>query len=394
MSMLIVNGTKSFNDKEKNVLDINASILNRGNRNYWYVRYQVFFKNGNVKKGETSTHVLKSEQNLKYMKSKYLPAWIAKELEKLKVATKTKKVFSYYLEKFLTIHESDKSFNNRIGVYNRVNKFFGDKVLTEIKTLTVKEYLASLNLRNSSKRDYLACIKGTLDIALDDEAIDRNVAFGIRFKREEKSPINVFSIDEISLLLNKSDGMFRNYIGIALNTGMRSGEILGLMHSDILEDRITVKRSVSKGRITSPKTLRSVRDIPMLDSVRPFIESQKKLSNSLYLFEYDGAFIKDASYFKRRWHQLIKDCGIEYRKLYSTRHTFITAMLNSEKYKIMDIAAIVGHTSPEMIMKNYAGFIKGNHLKVDTSTDLYNDTKELFGGTLGGTNDFKKLKKV
>jgi integrase len=281
------------------------------------------------------------------------------------------KKFSYYHEKFVKLHENDKSFHNRINIYNKVNKFFGNVFVTEIRTLMVKEYLASLNLRNSSKKDYLGCIRGTLDIALDDETIDRNVAFGIRFKREEKAPVHVFSIDEVSSLLEKSEGMFRNYIGIALNTGMRSGEILGLMHSDILEDRITVKRSVSKNRVTTPKTLGSIRDIPMLEAVRPFLENQQKLSKSLYLFEHDGVFIKDASFFKRRWHQLIEDCGIEYRKLYSTRHTFITAMLDSGKFKIMEIAAIVGHTSPEMIMKNYAGFIKDNHLKIDTSIDLF-----------------------
>jgi len=269
------------------------------------------------------------------------------------------------------LHKSDKSFHNRLGIYNRVNKFFGNMFVNEIRVLTVKEYLASLELRNGTKKDYLSCIRGTLDIALDDEAIDKNVAFGIRFKREEKAPTQVFSVDEVSLLLEKSEGMFKNYLGIALNTGMRTGEILGLMHNDILEDRITVKRSVSKGRITTPKTLGSIRDIPMLETVRPFIENQRKLSKSLYLFEYNGAFIKDASFFKRRWQMLIKDCGIEYRKLYSTRHTFITAMLNSGFFKIMEIAAIVGHTSAEMIMKNYAGFIKDNHLKIDTSIDLF-----------------------
>ena len=46
-------------------------------------------------------------------------------------------------------------------------------------------------------------------------------------------------------------------------------------------------------------------------------------------------------------------------------------MLNSGVFKIMEIAAIVGHTSPEMIMKNYAGFIKDNHLKIDISIDLF-----------------------
>ncbi|MCX6077553.1 MAG: tyrosine-type recombinase/integrase [Campylobacterales bacterium] len=281
------------------------------------------------------------------------------------------KKFSYYFEKFVKLHENDKSFHNRVTLYNRVNKFFGNMFVTEVRTLAVKEYLASLDLRNSTKKEYLGCIRGTLDIALDDEAIERNVAFGIRFKREEKVSIEPFSEDDVSLLLEKSEGMFKNYLGIALHTGMRTGEILGLMHSDILEDRITVKRSISNGRITSPKMLGSVRDIPIFELVKPYIESQRKISKSLYLFDINNGFIKDASFFKGRWHQLIEKSGIEYRKLYSTRHTFITAMLNSGKFKIMEIAAIVRHASPQMIMKNYAGFIKDNHLKIDTSIDLF-----------------------
>ena len=128
----------------------------------------------------------------------------------------------------------------------------------------------------------------------------------------------------------------------------------------------------------------------MFEAVKPFIESQKKLSQSLYLFDYDKVFIKDASFFKRRWHQLVIDCGVEYRKLYNSRHTFITAMLNSEKFKIMEIAAIVGHTSPQMIMTNYVRFIKNNHLKVDTSIDLFAN----HGDTLGDTNKINRFKRA
>ena len=39
----------------------------------------------------------------------------------------------------------------------------------------------------------------------------------------------------------------------------------------------------------------------------------------------------------------------------------------------MEIAAIVGHTSPEIIMKNHAGFIKDSHLKIDTNISLFKE---------------------
>ena len=40
----------------------------------------------------------------------------------------------------------------------------------------------------------------------------------------------------------------------------------------------------------------------------------------------------------------------------------------------MEIAAIVGHSSPEMILKNYAGFIQSEHLKIDTNIELFKNS--------------------
>ena len=56
----------------------------------------------------------------------------------------------------------------------------------------------------------------------------------------------------------------------------------------------------------------------------------------------------------------------------------------------MEIAAIVGHTSPEMIMKNYAGFIKDNHLKIDTDISLYSTSNN----KMGNTKEIESFKKA
>ena len=389
--MLIVSATKSLLKKGDKVQDIKASILSRGNRKFWYVKYQVLFENDDVKTGEESTKVLKTEKTLKYMQTKYLPAWMAKKQEELKVIKHESKKFSYYFEKFLELHKEDRNYIGRIYTYRKVNDFFQNFVISKITRLIVKDYLASLQVKDITKKEYLTCIKGVLNIALDDEVIDKNVAIGIHFKRNSKELSNPFSAQEVEILLSKADGMLKNYLGIAFYTGMRSGEILGLMHQDIYEDKISVTRSISKGRITAPKTLGSIRDIPIFESVKPYLIDQMKRSQSLYLFDNDKKFINDISFFKRQWHTLIKNSGIPYRKIYNSRHTFITAMLNSGQVKIMEIAAIVGHTSPRMIMTNYAGFIKDNHLRVDTNIDLF---QVKVGDTSSDTLKIKSLKEA
>ena len=114
----------------------------------------------------------------------------------------------------------------------------------------------------------------------------------------------------------------------------------------------------------------------MFDVVRPFIEDQMKRSGSLYLFDVDGKPLSDIGVLrKRKWHKLLKECGIEYRKIYNTRHTFITAMLNSGQYKLTTIAKIVGHTTIETLVENYAGFIKDEHLKIDANIDIFEEKR-------------------
>jgi integrase len=51
----------------------------------------------------------------------------------------------------------------------------------------VKDFLFSLgDIKNDSKKKYLTCIKGVLDIALDSELISKNVAKDIIFSKEAK----------------------------------------------------------------------------------------------------------------------------------------------------------------------------------------------------------------
>ena len=154
--------------------NIKASIINREDRKFWYVMYYVYFENGTVKKIEESSKVLKTEKTLKYMQTKYLPAWIARKQEELDLKTYTSKKFSYFYEKYLKLHEQDKSFHNRIYTYKKVYNFFKDFDIHKITRLMIKEYLSSMdNIKDRTKKDYLVCIKGIIDIAMDAEIINK-----------------------------------------------------------------------------------------------------------------------------------------------------------------------------------------------------------------------------
>ena len=346
-----------------------ASITKKTGSNRLYIDFMI-----GKKRVQKSTGLIDTADNRRMIEKEIIPKLEAK-IKLGELSPKQSRKFRDYADEYMKMKEYEKSYDTKRSTRLKVIEYFGDKKVDEITRLDVKRYLNTLTIKESSKRLYLSMIKGVLDVALDDESINTNVAIGIQFKRIEKIEVKPFSNEEVQIIIESAVGTLKNYLGIAFYTGMRSGEILGLMHHDITEDTISIKRSISKGKITTPKTQGSIRTIPMFERVRPFIEDQMKQSKSLYLFDYDGHFISDISVFrKRKWHKLLEDLTIEYRKIYYTRHTFITAMLNSNQYKLLTIAKIVGHSSIETLIENYAGFIKDDHLKINVEMDIFRES--------------------
>jgi len=351
---------------ERRPKKIMATLFGRGDK--LWINYRI-----NGRRVRKSTGLDDTPANRSMLEKEVIPQLMAR-IRLGQLAPRQTRRFSDYAAEYLKQKEGEKSYRMKLPTRKKVIEHFGEHKVDEITRLDIKRYLNALPIKEASKRLYLGMIRGVLDLALDDDVIDRNAAAGIRLRPEPRPDVHPFSPEEVAQILDHAEGMLRNYLGVAFYTGMRSGEILGLMRGDIGTDTISIQRSISKGRITTPKTIGSIRTIPMFEAVRPFIEDQVRRSRGLYLFEIDGRFVTDIAILRRRrWHRLLAELEIPYRKIYSTRHTFITAMLNSGRYKLTQIARIVGHNSIETLVQNYAGFIQDDHLKIDASDDIFND---------------------
>jgi len=414
MSMLIVSDTKSLNNKETNVLTINASILNRKNRKYWYIKYQVLFENGDVKKAEFSTKVMKSEKTLHYMKSKFLPTWLSKNRENLSIQEQKSKMFDYYASLFIEDYKKWHDYKIVKYRFNRILKDFKSLEITKITKLQVKQWLLSLkdsqtnkDITRNTRIKYLRVFHGIFELALDNNVIPKNFTFEIKFDKERRDLTRVkpFEANEVHILLERSkDPMYskllHNYLGIAFNQGMSPSEILGLQIKDIDLDKqvISIKRNVTKGKIKETKTIYRDRDIPMFNSSINYFQkliNEANKKSSIWLFSMDdGTYIKDVQYirgtrqleannkivkYQTQWYKLLADCNIEYRDLKNCRHTFAVSAIESKAFSMQEIANILGHGSLRMLLEHYAKWIGDKALNADKSIDL-------FCGTLGDTS--------
>lgn len=271
-------------------------------------------------------------------------------------------------------------------IKKRVEKFiipqFGKYKVTDLKVYILKDWISKMSEDKSFKtiRKYVTDLKGILDVAIEYQLIDKNPFDIIKIPKHTKEETEPFSPKEVELILKNSSGFFQNFLAFSFYTGARVGEILALTLEDIKDDFIFINKSVSNCEISTPKTEKSIREISILNDLKPYLQNQiilAKQANSKYLF-----FTKDNTHFNSsnhirgntddgRWVKILNKANVPYRKIYATRHTFIVSLLNSGTVSIMDIAKIVGHTSPQMIIQHYAKFIKSEKVKLDLNLKLY-----------------------
>lgn len=335
-----------------------------------YLEYEAYGKT--VQK---STRLEDTPQNRTLVKKEVIPA-LQRKIISGEFNQEKPKTFSYYSEIYLSDKTHLKTYKKVKKYVESVNAFLGDITIDVLRKSDIKDWAREMLIARTSKtvRNYLTSIRGVIDIAIDKEVIKHNVAHNLKLPSHKPKEVEPFTPVEVRMLLDNANPFYRLYLAIGFYGGLRTGEILGLMIGDIdLKRRvISIRRSISDGELTAPKTEKSIREVPILDDLVPYLKFSKK---SLWLFpKDDGSHLKGThGNHYREWCKLLEACGIEYRKLYTTRHTFIVSMLKYSDLSILEIAQMAGHTTTQMIIQNYGKYIKGEHLKIDKSLKLFTD---------------------
>ncbi|MGB3636119.1 MAG: hypothetical protein WBA39_00790 [Rivularia sp. (in: cyanobacteria)] len=98
-----------------------------------------------------------------------------------------------------------------------------------------------------------------------------------------------------------------------------------------------------------------MRVFPINNRLATLLKSIKAACDDAKVFpSLEGRWIDIHNFTARGWKATLRELdGIEYRKLYQTRHTFITLALKNGM-DVKDVATLVGN-SPEIIYRHYVG---------------------------------------
>lgn len=292
------------------------------------------------------------------------------------------KTVRYYAELFIaskqqtTIRRTYERYSSIID--NAILPLFGDIPIRDLKVSQVEKWRNDLLKRFTAKtvKEYQIVIRGIFQKALYDEEIGRNPVDALDNLKVKKPNVVPFMPHEVKLILETAQGWFKNYLALGFMTGMRVGEIVALKwrNVNLSKREIYVCESRLEGVESTTKTQSSIRYVPIVDTLIPFLEAQKKLSGDkeyVFVTQYGRAFYDYKTITANQWTDILKACKLDYRRMYEMRHTCATNLLMSGQYSVNEIASILGHSTPQMLFERYTRNISAERKPFNKSIDIY-----------------------
>lgn len=166
---------------------------------------------------------------------------------------------------------------------------------------------------------------------------------------------------------------------LMLNPGLRTGELLGLLNSDIDLERktLTVRQGVKEVarrngtdstsgreiRVGKPKSATSKRTVPLNSTAVKMIEDLRKEAyfgeNAPLVADESGSYTRPVN-LRKRYYRILKAAGIEQKGLHSLRHTFATNLVNGVRQPDGTLHAL----SPRQVADLLGAFDLADHRAV------------------------------
>ena len=283
---------------------------------------------------------------------------------------------------------------------------FAYSKLNEIKSISVQKYYNTLFENGKSSNvihEIQLKLNSFFEYAVNQGYMTKNPTEKKRvtipgLSEKTKREVDTFSADEIEKIKKGAkDFRYGTLILLALGTGLRQGELLGLKwkYIDLDKKTVTVKYTVktvteitrdgkrkSINKIYTPKTKESLRTVPIPAALisklkkHRLAEKEKCLKNGVKFSDDNFVFTNSicnpitSSNIIERFHLFLTDNGITTRKFHCLRHTYATELFKSGA-DLLTVSKLLGHTNLETT-KIYT------HVSENQKEDVVNKLNKLF----------------
>jgi integrase len=229
-------------------------------------------------------------------------------------------------------HKPSTQATIRSQIHRHLVPFFGNWQMREVGPEEVQRFLSSV------KRDAktIKNLFGTLQMIWKSARVWGYVAHdavsGIILPKRHRVARRFFSVEEMQRILVSAPEPFHTFYWLAIETGMRAGELCGLRTSDFDFERgvVRVEHSVWRGKFQSPKSENARRCFalsPRLSNhVLEYIKHLRPNERDLLFATRNGTPWDPNLLLKRKLYPLLDSLGIERGGLHAFRHANSTLM--------------------------------------------------------------------
>jgi integrase len=250
-------------------------------------------------------------------------------------------------------------------------------------------------LKGGLKSSTVALIHAVLHKALENAVkwnlVSRNVASLVSVPHSDPHEVRALTSDEARRLIEAAQGHWLEPLLIlALTTGMRRGELLGLRWSDIdvsrgmLHVRRTANRYPGYGFVENdPKTKRSRRNIMLSDIALQALRDHQLLQTKvkteaheqwqerdLVFSDHSGGFLTPETVW-RHFQSLLEKAALPHMRFHDLRHSAATILLTMGVHPKV-VQELLGHSTIAITMDTYS------HLLPSMQRDAAGKMNEVF----------------
>ena len=218
-------------------------------------------------------------------------------------------------------------------------------------------------LSSSYVRGLHMMLHNCLERARKERLILRNPTEDCIIPKIEKKEMKILRQEDLSAYLKAADarGLLPMFF-LELTSGLRKGELVALLWSDLDVERKTL--SVSKQavraeggeiKVTRPKTATSIRKISIpQEAVDLLLREHDQHPDNPYLFpspKTGGMYHPDSVV--KLHGKILRDAGLEHIRFHDLRHTFATLALQNG-VDVKTVSSMLGHYDAGFTLRTYA----------------------------------------
>jgi integrase len=262
-----------------------------------------------------------------------------------------------------------------------LQRYYTDKIKTGLSTTTVRHHHTMLH----------RALKQAVQWGL----LSRNPADMVTPPRNRRNEMHTLNESQVTTILNKAPDTYHCLFYLALQTGLRRGELLAIRWSDVNLDmaEMSISRSAfqmpgGKVEFKTVKTARSRRMIALSPqtcvALRHYLDNQMEIrarlgipfkNDALVFSHLDGSPLKGNSVWAA-WHKMLITMGITGIRFHDIRHTMATAMLQAGVHPKI-VQERLGHASISTTLDIYSHVSPGLQQAAATKLDSIFSTEKV-----------------